>query len=978
VFAIEKKAVVFELPHPQTFHTIKSNFSSCELTPKMTESLLTWFYETLPAEVSHSAIHQLNIFGPYENIFALPICRLLLGHEQNAALKEVQLNEFSSWSSYIRNRLQIVIRSETSVTPSYYLFLIALSSMNAFLQSNVTGPPLSIRSDELLFPETIANDLARIKATRKDLIDSLAVDGVSAYRLVPNIELFCLAKEILLNDQIVENVTVSRWARLRVNFLHQRLLSETAPTLQNIVSNDLEWLSIRFQSSELHEIDPNVRAAFFLESVSIQMHFGMDKEAKDLLTQATKARGFTFALTGVLGKRTKFQQKDNSQLVVLAKSTERESDLTEANASRTAGQRSKLIPKTVDLNDDTLLESISFSSTNRNAAEIQTEDSLPASLKALDLENQPILNPLDSIILLSTAASITNTSPANGLTREETLPYALRVLGGGSSNWQVYTQALLVRSRIEGYKSRSVERGLLQMQALLDQVIADTADPDDANESSSKPTTFLPRPQKEESASAEERLLYIYQLATPTRWELEAELAARWVNLGGLKTALEIYERLEMWPEVALCWAGTDRNDKARKIIRRQLFHATGGDEANVDPDAEKWTGKERDPPPADASRLWCILGDLDKDHLMYEKAWELSHHRYFRAQKSLGQYWHGERDYVKASLAFSKAVKLRQLDHGTWFALGCALLELSQFSRASEVFSRAVQLDDGDAESWSNLAVSLLNIDQEDQSENIKSDKQLQPQLDDERNEENIRGLLVEPQKNRKDALTALKQAAKLKRDSYRIWDNLLTVSASLRPPSYSDIIAAQQHLIDLRGSTDGETCIDENILNALVNFVTSSSDKANSDHNPDKPGIARMTCQMVDRSVVPLITSSSRLWYIVAQLALWRDRPSTALDAYEKAWRVIIQQPGWEHGTEEDWNKVVEITSKLVEAYKDLGPRVRTEGMGADTGELVRKDWAFKARTAVRGILGRGKESWEDSKGWCALKDLSATITK
>lgn len=28
-----------------------------------------------------------------------------------------------------------------------------------------------------------------------------------------------------------------------------------------------------------------------------------------------------------------------------------------------------------------------------------------------------------------------------------------------------------------------------------------------------------------------------------------------------------------MWAEVALCWAANDREDKARKIIRRQLYN---------------------------------------------------------------------------------------------------------------------------------------------------------------------------------------------------------------------------------------------------------------------------------------------------------------------------------------------------------------------------------------------------------------------
>src|SRR6201999_1811713 len=140
-------------------------------------------------------------------------------------------------------------------------------------------------------------------------------------------------------------------------------------------------------------------------------------------------------------------------------------------------------PENVLLNDDTLLERIDFKSAETSAhvspdtmIHIAASDStLPPQLASLDPANQPILFPLDGIILLATASSITNTSPEDGLVREETLPYATRVLDGGSSNWQVYTQGLLVRSRIEGYRARTAERGLLQLQALVDQVIAETS-----------------------------------------------------------------------------------------------------------------------------------------------------------------------------------------------------------------------------------------------------------------------------------------------------------------------------------------------------------------------------------------------------------------------------------------------------------------------------------------------------------------------
>jgi hypothetical protein len=131
------------------------------------------------------------------------------------------------------------------------------------------------------------------------------------------------------------------------------------------------------------------------------------------------------------------------------------------------------------------------------------------------------------------------------------------------------------------------------------------------------PTTFLPSARPSESASVGERLKYIYQLHPPLRWELEAELASRWVSMGGLKTALDIYERLHMYAEVALCLAATSNEAKAIRVIRKLLFHPTSEEEDN----SQNFTGKELDTLPQDAPRLFCILGDLESSPHHYERA---------------------------------------------------------------------------------------------------------------------------------------------------------------------------------------------------------------------------------------------------------------------------------------------------------------------------------------------------------------------
>lgn len=983
----------------------------------MPDALITFLNKSLPenlVELLKPQIRQLEN-AEFEAVLRLPIVQKLLGHVDDDKTKGTLQKDFPVWVDYLFHRIGQILGNrqppeygkaeDDPLYPQCQLLFAGIAAVGAFLQSNVTGPVLPFSSAKLLFLPDVSSHQHRVTELRKSLVEYLGEDGEAAYHLTPNVELLALADVIMTCPPIMKNFSAATWARLRVNFLHQRLLSDVAESLQKSIYEELEEV----ETLLLNEDDTEVFTSFLLERATVHLHHGFEKEAKDDLIRAAKERNFEFALTGLLGKRTKYQQKDVSQLVILAKSADENSNVAQV-ASFEDSMESRAVaarPEVVGLDDDTILDSISFAKSS--TSEIQESDSIPLSLTTLDPSSQPMLQPLDSIILLQTASTITNTNPADGLTREETLPYATRVLEGGSSNWQVYTQALLLRSRIEGYKSRTVERGLLQLQALVDQIIADTVAPrstpsgDDGSghplpgdlESSPNPTSpspsttlqqpssssrdaetqtassFLPKPKDEESAPAAQRLEYIYQLCTPYRWSLEAELANRWISLGGLRSALEIYNRLEMWPEAALCYAATDNESEAIRLVRKQLFHSTNRvQEWDIDEDTETWEGAEREPPPQEAPRLWCILGDVTGSPAHYEKAWEVSSHRYARAMRSLGRYYWSAKDFAKASLSYSKALKVKPIDHATWFALGCCLLEREEFKRAVEAFSRAVQIDPDDAEAWSNLAAALLHLDP---SESISEEPVGETMagtspLSDEEQEEPLNGKVQDPQKYVKDALRALKQAARLKPTEYRIWSNLLMVSASLDPPSYPDILAAQSQIIALRGSTEGESCIDLKTLTLLAEHVIAE----NEAYDPSKPGLPRMVVKMLDEKVVPLITGRSELWHLISKVYLWRGKPSKALEAEEKSWRVVTQRPGWENGKEEDWEAVVNETERLVNAYRDFGQMEKTEGMAAGSGELVEKQWRFKARSAIRGIMGKGKASWEDTKGWERLQEL------
>ncbi|KAJ5562552.1 hypothetical protein N7461_001313 [Penicillium sp. DV-2018c] len=901
-------------------------------------------------------------------IFNLPLSRQVLGHNaSDESLARVASGE-TSYTTFVADQARTALQTSdglTAVQKQSQILHIGLAALFSFLQSNVTGPPLEFNSAEIIFPSTLQSERTALKAVRAKIIRDLTVDGEAAYKLTPNPELFAVAKALLV-DASSDGPLVAKTARMRTNFLHQKMLSEVTSTLQDVIYQDLEVLSKA-------DLDSDERGRFLLERASIHTHHGFDVKAREDIGQAAKVRNFEFALTGRLGKRTKFQDRDISQLVVLAKSADGET----TQSSEPSG------PKNLNLNDDTLLEAISFSDEKPDEQALAIQDKVSPALESIDANNQPILHPVDSALLLALASAITNTSPENGLTREETNPYATRVLDGGSSNWQIYTQALLVRSRVEGYRSRTVERAVLQMQALVDQVIADTATSDDAAQTESgEPTTFLPRPEQSESAPAAERLEHIWILNFSTRWSLEAELAKRWVDLGGLRTALEIYERLHMWAEAALCYAATERESKAKHIIRRQLYEATGPDENDEN---EQFDGPERSPLPADAPRLLCIMGDIEKDEKLYERAWIVSGERYARAQRSLARHYLTSTppELGKAEEAYKKSLHINRLNHGAWFALGCVQLELQKWEEATDTFTRTVQLDDTDGQAWSNLAAAMLRT----------PEPEAIPEVVDETTGE-ATAVEVDPHKRKREALSALQRAAQLKGTDARIWDNVLTVAASIPPPAtpFREVITAQKRIIELLGTKQGEKCIDVRILGMLVDFLNVAFEYEDLLIRTDDPAEAPIVrtgtipgqiISLIDNHVVPLITHSAVLWQLVARVEVFRGRPAKAFEAHEKAWRATIAsnaQGAFQMGDEKPWLEIVRATEKLVrDGYAKFGPMDREDQKVGDgqEPELVAKDWRFKARSAVRGIMGKGKEFWDGTEGWDRLKELQSEVT-
>lgn len=1013
---------------------------------------------------------------------------------------------------------------------------LGLASLSAFLQANVTGPVLQgtdisdaafASSYEELCPppqgQGTANGVSAqtspVGSFRKAALRSLDTDGVSVYPYIPHIELFGLAHFIFTAGTILPVVPPEAWeansddtlasdlawTRLRIYLWHYRLITQPSlgsgslytksgrwtdvATLQAVIENSLSEaeaaISTMLGSDEgTRDLSwsRQTKTQFYLEKTNAHLMLGNDKEARQALQAATASSGFVYALSGALGKRTRYQEKDISQLVVLAKSMQ----LSDANGEEK--RSSEDVPAALALNDDTLLENIDF---NKNDDTAESNSILPEQLRGMSPDDQPRLKAEDHIILLTEATIRDTFSPSDALTSEEILPFAVRVINDKSTNWQVYTQALLVRSRIEFHRSRTLERAILQMQAVVDQVVVDTeasplptshattAEQKGLNGESGipsievtgtngnsagataphKPTSFLPAPKPNETASAHERLRYVNTLAAPPRWHLESELAHAWASVGSLVSATEIFKRLRLWAEVALCLAtnaasdedgdgrGSGGEEKARAIIRWRLFHRTGSsagskeddadlDDADVDISSLKssdFQGPERTPAPPNAPRLFCILGDLEDNAAHYERAWEISNQRFARAQKSLGELYLRNKEWMKARDAYAAAVAVNRFSPEMWSRLGDIELRLGHFPDAAEAFQRAISSSNGteggeDARTWSNLGSALLSWYREVAEENKARKERLrngEVDAEDEEHEEQevdedgttttttVKKVVAvdegqmpstaraarlgkRPKRLLQDALEAFKRGASVADSNWRIWDNVVTLAASLSPrPALDDVLLGSRNVLRIRATEDA---LDLDILTLLVREVTGTPAPAGDEegagvYEPKRATLERKVVDFFEQDVVPRLTARSEPWSLVSRLRAWRRDWSGALDAAEKGWRAAVAgagvgvaggggggssalsvetTPSTTSSTSGNgdwlqdagaWDTVVQRTAELVAAYENYGDR--TEAVGPNR-------WRGKARMSVRSVMSKGREAWEGSEGWSVLEGL------
>ncbi|KAF9112530.1 hypothetical protein BGX27_003209 [Mortierella sp. AM989] len=833
-----------------------------------------------------SPLTQLLLAGEYGLALKTPAAAEIFGtHLSETDADVVELDASLDLDAFLTKRVHAYLGStpsSASTTSSAYLdvLFVGISALYAFVQAGWTGPDLGFEAIDVL-PTQVK---PKAKDFDKQAIDKLAAGGETTYHLSPQILLLHIARILLVDNQDVlkkdsEVAKTVPWWALRTLFLQQRTLEGPTGLLQNemlALADQIENTlteEIKVENGALETIDKKeAQTRFWIEKGLILHWYTEDTKAYEIFQKAQSVSGFRFKVTGALGKRTKFQQFDTSQLVVVAESSGDMASSRPSAYKSNAGSG----PKNLEHNDDTVLEKIQFSDITEEERAKLGELELDPSKKIEDL------HPIDHALLLAFCLNIKNTNPAHGLTVEQMFPFVTRVLET-PNNWTVYTMALLLRSRLESDKSRTVERGALQLQALVDQTKIE-----------------------DETSTTRERMHHFFSVLLPSKWELEKELAEQYMALGVVRSALDIFERMELWEDVIACHQFLDQPDKAKALCRELL---------------------EKNPTHA---KLLCIIGDLDQDPEKYKEAWEVSGHRFARAQRSLGAYYYKRHEYALAKDCYQLALKINPLFENSWFILGCIGMQLEDFDVAVAAFTKVVSIDQGNGEAWNNLAAIHM------------------------RHNDNL------------DAQHALRQALKEKRESWKIWSNYMY--CSLDVGDFTEAIRAMGTVVELRWKQKKDDEKDDIVDIVILDRIVQGLTRDLKDLFSRRVAFQEQRIEELLLGITNRIANDPRIWRICGKFYFWKKDFPECLECQLKAYRSVIHNPKIETD-QADFEKAVEAAIEMVDWYRNLGPLSYKDEQGQE--QLVAKDWAYRSKQMIKSLMARTKNSFEDVDAFQKLRD-------
>ncbi|CAK1545127.1 unnamed protein product [Leptosia nina] len=326
-------------------------------------------------------------------------------------------------------------------------------------------------------------------------------------------ELLYFSNQIFAALCQVDGNMVNYWWLLRSKVVHQRVLEDNSATLYK----DIDLIIAKLYNFAQTANDHRLKVLLYLEIAQAYVLYDRVQKVEEYLLKAKEVAGLKLELTGVLGKRTKFQQ---TSLPQLALTSQLDGNIVRISAEESHG--TSQLPPDVELQDDVRLNKIEF---NETISQIE----LPS---------------LEQMLCLLTVQYLQKAQPKDDLLEEELRPYIDAVLYQKSGAWPCRVAALLIRCKLEASHKRTVERAMLQCETIVN------------DKTGISPTN---------------RLSYLWASGLPCAWTWRQQLADLYLSLGLVKAALEEYQKLQLWEDVIVCYTLLQLRHKAAEVIQQQI-----------------------------------------------------------------------------------------------------------------------------------------------------------------------------------------------------------------------------------------------------------------------------------------------------------------------------------------------------------------------------------------------------------------------
>lgn len=556
---------------------------------------------------------------------------------------------------------------------------LASAALLEFIQVNFTGPgPLNVfQSSDLDTEETH--------------LKSLSIDGEEVDPNTKHSKLLMTAQNLLMyaRNKFPGTYSVQLWY-LRYLLVHQKIIEEPCTSLFEKFT-----ITATFLLDNLITLTSlKNRALVKLEILQGFLQYKRVSQAEKLFEEVKEMLKVEIEKSGALGVRTKYQTKPVPQLLVRVNQQDEqdEGSVETQIESASVTHTSTNLPKLLLLEDDLRLEAVKFN--DETEGKLQQYNSVIQALLLAHLRLTELSQAQDSLF------------------QEVMAPILVTLLNQEHGPWLVRINALLTNIKLESNHKRTIERSLKQAEELVNVI-----------KSGKTPATL--------------RFSYIFATNYQPLWHSEIVLADMMIRLGMVKTALDIFIRLQRWDAVIECYTVLELRHKAAEIIQREI---------------------EKKP----TVQLYCLLGDATDDVSCYETAWKMSGEKSGKAQRHWGNFYFAKKQYEEAIPHLELTLQLNSLQEIQWLRLGYAALSLERWDVAANAYRRYTMIEPNGFESWNNLAKAYIKLNDKPRAHKV------------------------------------LHESLKCNFNNWKVWENFLLVSIDVG--SFEDAINAYNRLFELK----------------------------------------------------------------------------------------------------------------------------------------------------------------------------------